>query len=87
MSNAESYDGFIIDGAQYAKWSRSIFEEMRNGGVTCVNVTLVYWESARETLSEIGKWNRLFEQNGDLIMQARTADAVSYTHLTLPTKA
>ena len=45
MSNAESYDGFIIDGAQYAKWGRSIFEEMRSGGVTCVNVTLVYWLS------------------------------------------
>ena len=43
MSDAESYDGFIIDGAQYAKWGRSIFEEMRSGGVTCVNVTLVYW--------------------------------------------
>ena len=76
MPGAKSYDGFIIDGAQYAKWDRAIFEEMRNGGVTCVNVTLVYWESARETLSEIGKWNRLFEQNGDLIMQARTADDV-----------
>ena len=51
MPGAKSYDGFIIDGAQYAKWDRAIFEEMRSGGVTCVNVTLVYWESARETLS------------------------------------
>jgi microsomal dipeptidase-like Zn-dependent dipeptidase len=76
MSNPQPYTGFIIDGAQYAKWDRSVFQEMRDGGVTCVNVTIVYWETARETLSEIGKWNRLFEQNADLIMQARTADDV-----------
>ena len=73
MPGAKAYDGFIIDGAQYAKWDRAIFEEMRNGGVTCVNVTLVYWESARETLSEVGKWNRLFEQNGDCLLY--TSDA------------
>jgi membrane dipeptidase len=76
MPNSQPYTGFVIDGAQYAKWDRSIFQEMRDGGVTCVNVTIVYWETARETLSEIGKWNRLFEQNADLILQARTADDV-----------
>ena len=64
-----NFDGYVVDAAQYAKWNRSVFEEMRDGGVTCVNATIVYWESARETLSEIGKWNR----------------PVSYTHLTLPT--
>ena len=50
-----NFDGYVIDAAQYAKWNRSVFEEMRDGGVTCVNATIVYWESARETLSEIGK--------------------------------
>ena len=76
MTDSQPYAGFIIDGAQYAKWDRPIFQEMRDGGVTCVNVTIVYWETARETLSEIGKWNRFFEQHGDLIMQARTGDDV-----------
>ena len=71
-----NFDGYVIDAAQYAKWDRSIFQEMRDGGVTCVNATIVYWESARETLSEIGKWNRLFEQNSDLIFLARTADDI-----------
>ena len=76
MNTSQPYTGFVIDAAQYAKWDRSVFQEMRDGGVTCVNVTIVYWETARETLSEIGKWNRLFEQNADLILQARTADDV-----------
>jgi len=82
MSQKHHFDGFIIDAAQYAKWDRSIFEQMREGGVTCVNVTIVYWESARETLSEIGKWNRLFEQNSDLIMQAHTADDIRHAKAT-----
>ncbi len=73
-----NFDGYVVDAAQYAKWNRSVFEEMRDGGVTCVNATIVYWESARETLSEIGKWNRLFEQNSDLIFLARTADDIRH---------
>ena len=73
-----NFDGYVGDAAQYAKWNRSVFEEMRDGGVTCVNATIVYWESARETLSEIGKWNRLFEQNSDLIFLARTADDIRH---------
>ena len=68
--------GFTIDGAQYARWDRAIFEEMRAGGVDCVNVTIAYWESCRETLANIGAWNRLFERHGDLIVQARTAEDV-----------
>ena len=76
MTDERSYPSFVIDGAQYAKWDRQIFQEMRNGGVDCVNATIVYWETARETLSEIGKWHRLFERHGDLIMPARTGGDV-----------
>ena len=73
---ADPYTGIIIDGAQYARWDRGIFEEMRAGGVTCVNATLVYWESARETLGEIGRWNRMFAEHGDLIMPAGSAEDI-----------
>lgn len=63
---------YIIDGLQYANWDRTIFEEMRSGGVTAVHVTIAYWENCRETLSNIGQWNRRFEQHGDLITLIRT---------------
>ncbi|HWT38326.1 MAG TPA: dipeptidase [Paraburkholderia sp.] len=66
----------LIDGTQYSNWSRQIFEEMREGGVTAVNATIVYWENARETLSRIAEWNRRFERYPDLIMPARTMDDV-----------
>ncbi len=63
----------IIDGLQYSRWDRSIFEQMRQGQVTTVHVTIAYWETCRETLINIGHWNRLFEQHADLIMPIKTA--------------
>lgn len=62
-----------IDALQYSRWSREIFRQMRQGGLDCVHVTIAYHETAVETLRRIGEWNRLFEDNGDLIM--RVGDA------------
>ena len=66
----------IIDGLQYCNWSRRIFEEMRAGRVTCVHVTVSYWETFRETVDRITAWHRRFEQHGDLIMPVGSADDV-----------
>jgi microsomal dipeptidase-like Zn-dependent dipeptidase len=62
----------VIDCMQYSKWERAHFKEWQAGGLSCVHVTLSIWENARETLSVIGQWNRLLEQNGDLIALARS---------------
>ncbi|GGO87922.1 membrane dipeptidase [Marinobacterium nitratireducens] len=66
-------DLIVIDGLQYSNWSRGIFEQLREGGVTMVHATIVYHEQIRETLLRIAEWNRLFEQNGDLIMPVKSA--------------
>ncbi len=66
----------IIDGLQYCNWSRAIFEEMRVGGVTCVHVTVSYWETFRETVEKLTDWHRRFERHADLIMPVHTADDV-----------
>lgn len=65
-----------IDALQYSRWSREIFRQMRRGGLDCVHVTIVYHETALETLRRIGEWNRLFEDNGDLIMRVGDAGDV-----------
>lgn len=57
----------IIDAMQVNKPERVRFEEWRKGGLGCVHVTVAIWESARETLSVLGQWNRLLEENADLI--------------------
>lgn len=66
----------IIDGLQYCNWSREIFEQMRASEVQAVHVTIVYWESARETLQRIGEWNRRFQQHSDLIVHAGSAEEI-----------
>jgi microsomal dipeptidase-like Zn-dependent dipeptidase len=66
----------IIDGLQYCNWSREIFEQMRAGNVDCVHVTICYWENFRETVANISRWHRLFEQYADLIRPVKIAEDV-----------
>ena len=65
---------FVIDGLQYANWSEKIFKQMREGKVDAVHVTIAYHENFRETVLQIEKWNRFFEQFPDLIFQGKTAE-------------
>lgn len=65
--------GVVIDGLQYCRWSRKIFEEMREGGVTAVHATVVYHENFRETVDRVVEWNGRFMAHEDLILPARTA--------------
>lgn len=62
-----------IDGLQYNRWSRAIFEEMRSAGLDAVHVTAAYWENARELMSNIGNWHQHFATHADLIMPVQTA--------------
>ncbi|MBL1417027.1 MAG: peptidase M19 [Moritella sp.] len=58
----------VIDGLQYCNWDREYFQTLKNSGITAVHATIVYHETARETLSRFAEWNLRFEQNSDLIM-------------------
>lgn len=66
----------VIDAMQYSNPTRERFLEWREGRVGCVHVTISIWENARETLSVIGQWNRLFENNSDLVALATSAEAI-----------
>jgi microsomal dipeptidase-like Zn-dependent dipeptidase len=57
----------LIDGLQYCRWSRAIFEEMRAGGLTAVHATVAYHGSFREAIDAIADWNRRFRDHADLI--------------------
>ncbi|MGI9462696.1 MAG: membrane dipeptidase [Aestuariivirgaceae bacterium] len=65
-----------IDNLQYANWSEKIFRQMREGGVDAVHVTIAYHENFRETVLNIEKWNRWFEQFPDLIFHGKWASDV-----------
>ncbi len=63
----------LIDGLQYANWSERIFRQMRDGGVDAVHVSITYHETFRETVLNISRWNRWFEDFPDLIFQGFSA--------------
>jgi membrane dipeptidase len=67
---------FVVDGAQYANWSRKVFEEMRAGGVDAVHATVAYHENFRETVDLIVAWNRRLVEHGDLIVGARSVEDI-----------
>ena len=66
----------IIDALQYNNWSEKIFNQLREGGVTAVHVTITYHEDFRETVENIIAWNRRFEQFPDHIRPAGSAEEV-----------
>ena len=66
----------IVDGAEHYVWTREVFEMLRAGDISAVNVTCAIWENARETLQDLGHWNRRFEEHSDLIVKATTVNDI-----------
>ncbi len=66
-------DMLLIDCLQYINWNRELFEEAQQSGLNAIHVTIAYWENIRETLENIGTWNRRFIDHGDLIMPVHHA--------------
>ena len=62
---------YRIDNLQYCNWSRKIFEINRDAGLDAVHVTIVYHEDFDELLIEIKKWQKLLNDNSDLIFLGR----------------
>lgn len=76
MSRQQHDRMVVVDALEYSNWDRESFEEMRRGGISAVNVTLVIWENARETLDVIGKWHQRFREYSDLIMPVRAGEDI-----------
>ena len=62
----------IVDGLIVSDWSREVFEEMRDGGLTAANCTCAVWHNFRETMDNIAAWQGWFRDNGDILVQARS---------------
>lgn len=66
-------DAIIIDGLEICNWNRSVFEDMRRGGLTAVNATCSVWEGISGSLDNIARWKTWFRENDDIILQVFTA--------------
>ena len=65
-------DATLIDGLVIARFSRSVFEDMRKGGITAANCTCSIWHDFRATMANIAEWKRWFSDNADVITQVHT---------------
>ena len=66
----------IIDGLQYCNWNRKILEDLWQGGLTAVHVTIVYWENTEEAIKKIKKWQIRIKKNKDIITHAKNTDDI-----------
>ena len=62
---------FKIDNLQYCNWSREVFEINRKANLDAVHVTVVYHEDFDEFCLQIKKWEKLLNENSDLIFLAK----------------
>ncbi len=69
-------DAILIDGLIISKWSRSVFEEMRAGGVTAANCTCSVWEGFQATMENVAQWKRWFREHDDLLLQVHGTDDI-----------
>ena len=77
MANTELHKtSLIIDGLVISNWSRDIFLDMQKGGLTAANCTCSVWEGIRGSMDNLATWKRMFEANGDLILQVRTTEDI-----------
>lgn len=80
MENTEisniSQKPIIADTLLVCNFDRSIFEEMRKGGITVANCTCSVWEGFHDTMKAVANWKRLFNENRDIIMQVRSVEDI-----------
>lgn len=66
----------VVDGLQTSLWGRPIFEEMRAGGITAVNVSTVLWENFVEGIAYVSMWKKFLRENADILMPVKTVDDI-----------
>ena len=64
MNAAELHrDAIVIDGLIISNWSREVFEDMLQGGITAANCTCSIWEGFRDTMANIARWKAWFDEH------------------------
>jgi membrane dipeptidase len=80
--SARAGSPMLIDGLQFCRWSRTVFEQMREVGMSAVHATVAYHENFRKTVEYIIDWNRRFREHDDLILMGREAGDIDRARAT-----
>jgi membrane dipeptidase len=66
----------VIDGLIISDFNRSVFEDMRKGGLTAANCTCCVWEGFTETMRNVMRWKKMLRENADLVTQVYTTEDI-----------
>lgn len=69
-----------VDGLVIAKFSRSVFKDMKKGQITAANCTCSVWENFYQTIENLTKWNDHFKKNNDIIYHVKSYKDISKAH-------
>ena len=70
-------NSIIIDGLNISKFERSVFEDMRKGGITAANCTVSVWESFAKTVDNIALMKQQIRENAEILTLVRTTDDIA----------
>lgn len=66
----------IVDALQCGHFDGEVFTELAKGRVSCVTVTLGFWEDAVETMDAIGRWRDLARAHAETVGIATSAAGI-----------
>ncbi len=69
-------NALVIDGLIISKWERSVFEDMRRGGLSAANCTVSIWEGFQGTVDNIGDMKKMIRDNSDLLTLVRSTQDI-----------
>jgi membrane dipeptidase len=69
-------NSIIIDGLNISKFERSVFEDMRKGGITAANCTVSVWESFAKTVDNIALMKQQIREHSEMLTLVRTTDDI-----------
>ena len=76
MANELHDTSIVIDGLIVSNFDRTVFEDMRRGGLTAANCTCCVWEDFRATMNNVVRWKTWLRENSDLLRQVYTTDDI-----------
>jgi membrane dipeptidase len=69
-------ESVVIDGLIISKWDRSVFEDMKKGGLSAANCTVSVWEDFAATVKNIARMKSLIRESSDLLTLVRSTDDI-----------
>lgn len=67
----------VIDGLIVSRWSRSVFESMRQGGIAAANCTCSVWEGLEPSLHAVAQWKVRLREHADLLAPVHRVEDIA----------